>query len=293
MMSYQLFVIIAPIFCCVLIGFVWSKRGHRYDNDFVSRIVLNIGAPCLIVSSLSKVDLNPAVLWQVGWVCLLITVLVAVIGIGIIKYLQLDLRTYLPSLMFPNVGNMGLPLCMFAFGEEGLALGLAFFMLLSIAHLSVGIVLVSGGSLWQQLRDTPIIYSVAIAIFLIITELSLPLWITSTVDLLAGITIPLMLITLGVSLASLKVTTFSTSLLFSVLRIGLGFSIAWLVTELVGLTGVARGVVLIQSSMPVAIFNYLFAAKYNRSPDQVAGMVVISTGLIFIILPFLLSVVLV
>jgi len=292
-MTYQLFAIIAPIFCCALIGFVWSKLGHPYDNDFVSRMVLNIGAPCLIISTLSKVELNPELLLEVGGVCLLISVLIAVIGTAFIKYRQLDIRTYLPSLIFPNVGNMGLPLCMFAFGEEGLALGLAFFMLLSVAHFSVGVVLVSGGSIWQQLRDAPIIYGIGIAVFLIITDLSLPLWITNTVDLLAGLTIPLMLITLGVSLASLKVASFGTSLLFSVLRIGLGFAVAWLVTEAVGLTGVARGVVLIQSSMPVAVFNYLFAAKYQRSPEQVAGMVVISTGLVFIILPLLLSVALV
>jgi malate permease and related proteins len=32
----------------------------------------------------------------------------------------LRLRTFLPSLTFPNNGNLGLPLAAYAFGEQGL-----------------------------------------------------------------------------------------------------------------------------------------------------------------------------
>ena len=55
-----------------------------------------------------------------------------------------------------------------------------------------------------------------------------------------------------------------------------------------GLEGVERGVVILQSAMPVAVFNYLFAAEYGADPEGVAGMVVISTVLSFLSLPLLL-----
>lgn len=61
-----------------------------------------------------------------------------------------------------------------------------------------------------------------------------------------------------------------------------------LVVELLALEGVARGVVLIQSAMPVAVFNYLFAERFNRQPEAVAGMVVVSTTLSFFTIPALL-----
>jgi predicted permease len=54
---------------------------------------------------------------------------------------------------------------------------------------------------------------------------------------------------------------------------------------------VARGVLIIQSAMPAAVLNYLFAARYNNDPQEVAGVVVISTLMSVVALPlFLLSV---
>ena len=61
-----------------------------------------------------------------------------------------------------------------------------------------------------------------------------------------------------------------------------------LVAELFGLTGPARGVVILEASMPVAVFNYLMAERYDRSADEVAGNVVVSTVLSFATLPVVL-----
>ena len=111
-------------------------------------------------------------------------------------------------------------------------------------------------------------------------------------SLLGGFAIPLMLITLGVSLADLKVTEWKHSLLFSLIRVIGGFGLGLLVAHLFGLEGVERGVLILQSSMPVAVFNYLLALRYQREPGEVAGMVVLSTVLSFILLPFIVSFVL-
>jgi hypothetical protein len=59
---------------------------------------------------------------------------------------------------------------------------------------------------------------------------------------------------------------------------------------LFGLEGTKRGVVLIESAMPVAVFNYLLAARYDRHPDEIAGAIVISTLASFATLPLLLLV---
>jgi predicted permease len=120
----------------------------------------------------------------------------------------------------------------------------------------------------------------------------LPDWLINTTGLLGGITIPLMLITLGVSLASLKVSEWKYSLLFSTVRVVGGFVVAVMVAHWLGLEGVERGVLILQSSMPVAVFNYLLALKYQQEPGEVAGMVVLSTLLAFILLPFIVSFVL-
>jgi predicted permease len=49
---------------------------------------------------------------------------------------------------------------------------------------------------------------------------------------------------------------------------------------------------VLQGAMPTAVFNYLFAARYARHPDDVAGIVLVSTLLVALLLPWLVSYVL-
>ena len=108
----------------------------------------------------------------------------------------------------------------------------------------------------------------------------------------AGVLVLLMLLFLGVSLARLTVQGVVRAVILSVVRIGGGLAVGVLLVWAFGLTGPAAGVVLIQSSMPVAVFNYLFAQYYDNSPAEVAGLVVVSTAISFATLPFLLAFVL-
>jgi predicted permease len=57
---------------------------------------------------------------------------------------------------------------------------------------------------------------------------------------------------------------------------------------MMGLEGAAKGVLIMQCSMPVAVFAYLFAMRYDRQPQEVAATVVISTVMSFLLLPALL-----
>ena len=188
---------------------------------------------------------------------------------------------------------MGLPLCLFAFGEQGLALALAFFLVQMATLMSGGVALMSRSNkgLRAALKDLaflPLVHSIIIAIFLLGAGITLPGWIDSTLGLLGGLTIPLMLITLGVSLANLTTAGWVRSMIFSLLRIGGGFAFACMVVQILGLSGTAKHVVLLQSIMPTAVFNYLLALKFDRDPNEVAGVVVTSTLLSLLVIPVLL-----
>jgi predicted permease len=73
------------------------------------------------------------------------------------------------------------------------------------------------------------------------------------------------------------------------LRLVLGFAVALAIAELFDLQGVARAVLILQGAMPAAIFNYLFAARYDRHPDDVAGIVLMSTLVSALTLPLLVG----
>jgi predicted permease len=287
-MFLRLFSIVSPILICAAIGYAWARAGRAFDTRFVTGLIMSVGAPCLIVSSLTSASVDRGAMASLGLAVVCLVVAVAAVGFVTLRLLRMSVRSYLGAILFPNTGNMGLPLCLFAFGHEGLSLGLVVFVMISITHFTGGLALVSGQSHPLRLLANPIVWAAGIGAVFLVTGWALPVWATNTVDIMAGLTIPLMLLTLGVSLAKLKVRRFSRSLFLALTRMGLGFVAGMAVAYVFGLEGAARGVLVLDASMPVAVFNYLLAERYDRAPDEIAGAVVISTVLSFASLPVLL-----
>lgn len=300
-MLNELFAILAPILICTGVGFIWGKTlpakssntVAAFPAEFVSSLVMNVGTPCLVVSVMAKVEVDPAVMGSVALATAIVMTAMGLLGWIFLRFMDLSIATYLPPLIFPNNGNMGLPLCLFAFGQTGLALALGSFMVMMIGTFTVGLLIVAGsGASWKNriigMAKQPVIYAMVIAVYLLVTHTTLPRWIANTVDLLGGIAIPLMTIALGVSLATLKISGLRRSFWFSIARIFGGLALGYLVCLSMGLTGVSRSVVLLQAAMPVAVFNYLLALRYKHNPEEVAAMVLVSTVIAFIGLPFLL-----
>ena len=288
-MFIELFSVIAPVFLCVAIGYVWKRQNRSFDADLITEISVNIGTPCLAFYTLTSTSLDPLSFNQMAIASLFTMLAFFLFYTLILKVTGLDQKAYLPALSFANVGNMGLPLSLLAFGEKGLALAISYFAINVVLMFSFGVAVAAGAASWNKLLRLPVVYAVAAALAFLYTETTPPNWLSSTTHLLGGLTIPLMLITLGVSLASLGIKSISRSFSLSALRLISGFAIGWVTAELFDIRDVARGVLILQCTMPVAVFNYLFALQYNNSPGEVAGTVVISTVLSFLSLPFLLT----
>ncbi|MBL4739551.1 MAG: AEC family transporter [Sneathiella sp.] len=280
--------IIAPVAICAGLGFFWAKTNRAFHMETITGLVTNIGAPMLIFTTLVNLKMELAAFLEFGLLAFIVLLIFIPIAFTFLKLMKLDIRDFLPALIFPNIGNMGLPLCYFAFGEEGLTLALAFFAVYATLQFTLGIWIVSGTGSLIQLLKTPLLYSVTIALLLRATQIPVPQWILSTTELLGGITIPLMLMALGVSLSSLSVKHIKTATILSIMRLAMGFGVGVGLSELLGLEGAQRGVLILESTMPVAVFNYLFSLRYERASSQVAGTVLISTLLSFLLLPPLL-----
>jgi predicted permease len=284
----ELIAIIAPVLAVAGIGYFWARRGEPFDTKFVTRISLVVGSPCLAFSALTRYDLTLGALAQFMLANVLTVLFAAVVGLLVLRAFRLAPSSYLPSLIFSNGGNMGLPLSLFAFGEPGLALGVCFFAANSVGNFTIGQALAAGKLTGAAIVKSPVIWAVAAALIFIGVGAKPPRWLANTTQLLGQVSIPLMLLTLGHSLARLMVASLKLSLGLATLRLAVGFTGGVVVAWLLGLDEVARGVLILQASMPVAVYNYLFAQAYNRDHETVAGMVVISTLLSFVTLPALL-----
>ena len=288
-MIYQLFSVIAPVLVCAVIGYVWKRQGRPYDTSLVTSLVTNIGTPCLVFFTLIDTRIEVDAFLEMGAATFVTMVVFYAIYFLFLKGMKLSQKAFLSALAYGNVGNMGLPLCLLAFGETGLALAIAYFTVNVILLFTIGVAVPAGATSPGELLRLPILYGTLAALVFMLGGWAVPDFIVNTTRILGGLTVPLMLITLGVSLAGLGVSSLPRAVLLSVMRIGVGFLVGWATAEVFGFEGAARGVLILQCAMPVAVFNFLFAERYNNQPEEVAGLVVISTIMSFATLPFLLA----
>ena len=287
-MLAQIFTVIAPVFLCAAIGLVWAKRGVAYETLFITRLVTNVGFPCLVFAGLVKTEIDWAVFGLMASAALASTLAFALVGATVLRLARLELRVFLPAMTFANTGNMGLSLCLLAFGAEGLALAIPYFTVTAVLGFTLGPAIAARSASLGAPFKMPLIWATLAALAALASGLPIPLWVTKTVNLIGGFAIPLMLITLGVSLAQLRMTGMARSLALAVLRLAMGFAVGVSLAYLFGLEGTARGVLIIECAMPVAVFNFLYASIYNTRPAEVAGVIVVSTALSFLTLPALL-----
>lgn len=288
-MFAELFSIVTPVYLCIAVGFLWRRVGRPIDNSLIADLCMNLGAPCLVFSSLVGLDVDLSALAQLAGVVIAAFVIFGALGTVALRAAKLPTASFLAPLVFPNTGNLGLPICLFAFGAEGLLYAVVFFSITSVIQFTVGQWLWSGDASLRQLARTPLIYSVFAAIGVIAIGIEVPTWLLRTTQSLGGITIPLMQFTLGVSLATLRVKHLPKSFALGGLRLLMGLAVGVGLTELIGLEGIVRGVVILDCAMPAAVINYLFAQKHNRDPDEVAGIVVASTTISLVTIPLILA----
>jgi predicted permease len=282
--------VIAPVFIVAALGFYWVRAKLPYDGAFVTSFTVNVSTPCLIFSSLSKLPGGGEGALAMVAASSGMMVMMAVLGSAVLALCRLPLRPYVPALSFPNCGNMGIPVCLFAFGETGMSYAVVFFSTMSVLQFTIGPAMAAGVTDVKRLLGSPMIYAVAAALLLNWSGLGTPGWLENTTVLLGACAVPLMLVALGVALASLRPSGLARAFFVSILRILLGFGVGWVMVQALGLHGERAGVVLVLSSMPVAVFNYLWALRYNNAPEDVAGAVIVSTALSFLTLPLILLV---
>jgi predicted permease len=291
-MLTELAEILLPVFTLGGVGYAWRRFGFPFERDFVTNLIMNVAGPCLIVDSLSRIamPLGEFLTMVTASVAMIATMIAA--GFVVLKIAGLPIRSFLPALAIGNTGNLGLPLCLFAFGQRGLGLAVAVYVTNSVGQFIVTPMLQSGMPAFRALAVTPVAYAAAIGVALLATGTHLPEWLGASVRLLGDLLIPLMLLALGNTLGGLKITRFGLASGLAVARLALGIGTAFGVGKVLGLDGLPLAVLLLQGAMPTAVFNYLFAARYERHPEEVAGVVLVSTLLVALLLPWLVTYVL-
>ena len=96
-MLAELFAVLAPVLIAAGIGYGWVRSGHAYPTDFVARLVLNIGTPCLVLSTLSRAELDLGAFSQMALACVLVTCAMGAIGWLLSRLFAIDWKVLVPA----------------------------------------------------------------------------------------------------------------------------------------------------------------------------------------------------
>lgn len=281
--------VIFPVFFIIGVGYWIGKKNPNFDTNFITSFSGSIGVPSMLFYSLTSTSLDFSVFFRFAMITALFVALFAVTGIVILLILKRNILMELPPLILPNTGNIGLPLCLFAYGASGFSIASSIAAMIMLFHFTIGIFLASGKLSFKPLATSVPMYAIVITGTILYFKIPVPQFIINTTMLIAYATIFLILTSLGIALTKLQAVNFKGNLAISLVRLISGPLIAFIIIRWLDLESYQAGALLIQCSMPSAVLTYLVAKMYSPKEhvDNIASVIVTSTTISLITIPII------
>jgi predicted permease len=288
---------ILPIFIIAGIGFLLARR-LRASVTTLAHVAFYVFSPCFAFTTLITSNVTGS---QAGSMVLLAVLVMLAMGVVAritaipLGLSRAELSAFMLVVIFSNGGNYGLPVVMFAFGNEGLSLGTLYFVTSAILTYTMGVFLAAAGR--RSFRDAlsgiarvPAVYGVTAAMLLLATHATIPLSLMRPIRLLADGLIPTMILVLGMQLERVKKFERPGFVALAVvLSLVVTPIIALGLTWLLGITGPARQSAVLLASMPSAVITTILAVEFDVAPALVTNVVFVTTLLSPITLTLLIA----
>ena len=279
--------VLFPVFFIIGVGYYLGKKDPKFDTNFITNFAGNIGTPAMIFYTITTTGITLGIFIEYFIYSLIIIGGFAIVGLIFLFILKKDVISELPPLILPNTGNMGVPICLFAYGTSGLGVASAVASVIILLHFTLGVLLAKKSfSLDILIKNVPIYAIIASVIFLYF-KWDVPGYIENTTFLLTYTTIFLVLMSLGIALSRFQVVSWTKASILGAVRVIIGPIIGFSLIRYLGLEGFPAGVLLIQSAMPSAVLTYLVGSMYSEKKvvDSVASVIVTSTVMSLITVP--------
>lgn len=289
--------VVTPVFGLAMIGYLAGPR-LGLEARTLSRAAYFIFVPAFVFNIFSQAEVEielaarmMAYIFVVDVACGLLGFLVA----RLLGHAAEMIAAYILIAVFSNVGNFGLSIISFRFGEAALTAGTVYFLTINITAFTIGVAVASwarGGKMRAVLSvfKTPGVVATFPALFFWLTPWEVPLVVSRMSELLGGAMIPVLLVTLGIQLAEIGRPRFNRDvILASAVRLLGGPVLAILLVLPFGLTGPERGAGILQASMPPAVLTIIVAMEHELAPRFVTTTLLAATLASLMTLTVLLS----
>lgn len=276
--------IILPVFVVILVGYLYARR-VKPDMAQVNRLSMTILGPALVFSALASKEFDIA-----ANALLMLASVGVVLGSGLLawpvaRFFRIDRRTLMPTAMFNNCGNMGLPLAVLAFGQGGFSAMVALFTISNLLQFTLGVWLIDHHARLGAFLRNPMVWATVLGFAFALTHPPMPEWAQFGIKMVGDALIPMMLLSLGVRLYEVRWDDWHIGVIGGVLCPVTGIAMALVLAPLLGLSDLQRGLLILFGALPPAVLNFMVAEQFRQEPAKVASIVLIGNVLSVVFVP--------
>lgn len=297
---------VLSLFIMILVGVYGSKRNiiTKKINKGLTDILIQIALPFMIVTSFiftydGNIKSNVLNTFYYSFIAYII---VTVISSLLLFPVKNDKKTILHfANVFTNTGYVGFPILNSLYGAEGVIYGSIFNMFFVIFVWTYGLMLFKGNLRKEELNKeikkillNPSIIAVFIGIMIMIFDIQLPNFLSSSIKGIGNITGPLSMIIIGVILSNVKIGNHlkDWTMYYGIItKLVIIPVIIYLISILLVDTSKAVNTVIIMTAMPASAMTSIFAESFNKEKEYAAILVSITTLLSLITVPILLRII--
>ena len=287
---------VLPIFLILGMANVYYRFFKPDIKQFVN-LALYVFAPFVIFHSLVKEQIGVGELSKYLLLMVLVTATLMVIGFIGGKALRLsknDATLFMLSVSMINIGNFGVPLIYFNYGEAAINTSILTFIAFNLPLVTIAIYICSEKStIMGGLKDVvkiPIFHASFIALAVNSFNVPIPETVLKLSDFLGQATFPFLIFILGLQLATIKLNReiARTALASVFIRLGVSPFIAAGFLSLLAFKDLDYSVILVQISGPSALLPLMYAVMFGRKSDLLAAAILLSTAISAITLPIVI-----
>ncbi|MBI0028628.1 AEC family transporter [Gilliamella sp. B14448G11] len=297
-----------PLFILILLGFLAVKLGRwqKTVTDSLTKFTFYIAFPIMLFqimshfSEQSEIDIKLLLVFFGG--SFIVFAIGCLIASKIFKLNGSQSTLFAMGGIYTNTVFVGIPIIKMLLGDQAIpivAIIVIFnaLILWTLATVSIEFVQMgklSGRSFIKALKNVsknPIIIGIFTGIAVNYIGLPIPNFINQSTKMVSDMTAPLSLIVLGMGLAEYKIRDqFLITGSICILKLAILPIVTYIVGKLLGLPTLELQVVVLLSSVSIAINCYMMARQFEVLQGPIASSLLISTALSSVTTPLILSI---
>lgn len=279
--------VVLPVLLIAGLGFL-ARRSLQIDPRPLTRLSLYVLVPALLFNSLMTTRMGGDEVVRIAVYALVLHASLVGLGIGASRAFaatRVEASALTLGIAFINAGNYGLPVTLFAFGQEGFERAIVFVTFESAIMASAAVFIAAGGRLpWRDAAlaalRLPVLWTAAVALLLRLGGIELPLPVGRAVTVLSGATIPAVILLLGMQIAGMRLRRLGAPVgVACVGRLVVSPAIGLVLVGLLGPSPLTTKVLVLEAAMPTAVNATLLAAEFDAEPELVSTIALLTTAL--------------